>query len=778
MSDAVSGHLETAFDPWRDPALPLAAARRIDEISQQFERAWQAGGTPAIESRLDGFSGLERGALLRELLSLDIEYRRRNGQVVAEDDYARRFPDDLPLVTLALADAPETASGDDSSETDGIPAGLVEHSRYRIVRLLGRGGMGTVYLAEHRVLHRSVALKVIKPEFLARPEVVERFQREASAAARLQHPNIVAAYDAETSGETHFLAMEFVAGADLARVVKERGPLPVAEACGYIRQAAWGLEHARQQGMVHRDIGPRNLMLAEDGRIKILDFGLARFASELEPAGQLTGEGAVLGSLDFMAPEQADDPRRADIRADIYGLGCTLYYLLAGQVPFADRSAVAKLKAHAALPPPALSELRADVPSELTVILARMLAKNPAERFQTPDEVAQALGPFAGNELPPSTTPGKSSSTVERWLSRIGVKRVVALAVLGLALIAGLTVFTATHFHWWTPGQQQPVIASPPDEFKQAYDEAVFLLGKRQERPARDAIKRLTDLTTRFPEFAPGHAALADAYNLCGDYGWEPANEVFPRAKSAAREALRLDPNLASAHLALAFSLHAHDCDWSAAEVEYRRALEIDPRSSTAHHWYAWFLVEQRRLDEAERHIDEAQRLSPVDLIVVDNVGSIRYYCREYAVAIEKHRHTLELDPSFRVAHYHLGLALAELGRLDEALAEFDLASGMTEGDRDLQAAHAYALARNGRSEDARPMLAALEASSSSAAMAYELAVVRAALGDRDEAFAWLGKALAQQSAARSKLKVDPRLDRLRSDTRFKQFLRHIGLGD
>jgi tRNA A-37 threonylcarbamoyl transferase component Bud32 len=214
------------------------------------------------------------------------------------------------------------------------PAELADHPRYRLLRLLGAGGMGTVWLAEHKMMRRQVALKVIRPEFLARADAAERFQREVQVAAHLHHPHIVAAHDAEQAGATHFLVMEYVAGESLAERLKRNGPLPVAEACRLARDVALGLQHAHKHGLVHRDIKPHNLMLAAEGVVKILDFGLAAFVSGSVPAAGLTGVNMVVGTPDYIAPEQAEDARAADIRSDIYSLGCTLYEMLTGRVPF------------------------------------------------------------------------------------------------------------------------------------------------------------------------------------------------------------------------------------------------------------------------------------------------------------------------------------------------------------------------------------------------------------------------------------------------------------
>ena len=209
------------------------------------------------------------------------------------------------------------------------------------------------------------------------------------------------AYDADQAGEFHFMVMEYVDGVDLARTIKDRGALPVAEACDYIRQAAIGLQHAHARGMVHRDIKPHNLMVTTDGTVKILDFGLASLAPEANPASDavsersdLTAVGTIMGTPDFISPEQAQDARQVDIRSDIYSLGATLYYLLSGQVPFDDGSVMHKLKSHAQVEPAPLNSVRDDVPEELVVIASRMMAKNPDERYLTPKEVADALEAF------------------------------------------------------------------------------------------------------------------------------------------------------------------------------------------------------------------------------------------------------------------------------------------------------------------------------------------------------------------------------------------------
>ena len=275
-----------------------------------------------------------------------------------------------------------------------LPPELAQHSKYRIRRELGRGGMGVVYLAEHIEMTRLVAIKVIHKSLLDRPQAVKRFEQEVRAAARLSHPNIVTAFDFERAGDLHMLVMEYVEGWDLSVVVERVGPLPILNACHYLRQAALGLQHAFQMDMVHRDLKPQNLMLTPRGTITLLDLGLARVASEKTTKAGLTDEGTTIGTPEYMAPEQAMDAAKADIRSDIYSLGCTLYCLLAGRPPFADGTAMQKILGHLERKPQPVRELRPEVTEELAAVLAKMMARNPEQRYQKPIEVVQALEPF------------------------------------------------------------------------------------------------------------------------------------------------------------------------------------------------------------------------------------------------------------------------------------------------------------------------------------------------------------------------------------------------
>ena len=276
---------------------------------------------------------------------------------------------------------------------------------YVISDKLGEGGMGRVYRATQIRVGREVALKVIRPSLIANPIVRGRYDREAKAAERLEHPNIVRLLDADEVNGQFYLALEFIDGLDLARLVKNHGVLSVPETCEYMRQAALGLQHAHEQGFIHRDIKPSNIVVSGErhvpqargpAHVKLLDMGLVRGGFEESPGDlDLTRDGTVVGTPDYMAPEQAKNSSTVDHRADLYGLGCTFYLLLTGKPPFPDGNAIEKLFQHQTDAPQPLQSLRHDVPPMLAHIVARLMAKKPADRFHSAGELAMALIPLA-----------------------------------------------------------------------------------------------------------------------------------------------------------------------------------------------------------------------------------------------------------------------------------------------------------------------------------------------------------------------------------------------
>jgi|SRR5579883_439710 len=334
------------------------------------------------------------------------------------------------FVGRSTASAAETPHSDPDATLppDELPEGLRNHPRYQVLGLLGTGGMGTVYRAVQLTLDRIVAIKLLRRQLTDRPGFDDRFRNEVKALARLNHPNVVAAYDADRAADLHFLVMEYVEGESFETVVARRGSLPVGEACELARQAAVGLQHAHEHGLVHRDIKPANLLLTSKEVVKIADFGLARLVVSEEPP-QDGSVPVVLGTPEYMAPEQARDPKNADIRSDLYSLGCTLYFLLRGQPPFTGGSRLQTLLDHQDATPAAIPEL----PLAVSAVIERLLAKDPAERFSTPAQLAEALSRVVGTQQP---TTASSIPTRRRWLM-FGGGVVIAASIVGGVIALG-----------------------------------------------------------------------------------------------------------------------------------------------------------------------------------------------------------------------------------------------------------------------------------------------------------------------------------------------------
>ncbi|MBY0526444.1 MAG: protein kinase [Gemmataceae bacterium] len=386
--------------------------------------------------------------------------------------------------------------------------------QYVLLERLGEGGMGQVFKARHRGLKRDVALKVIRKDRLGNAEAVRRFQREIHVAAQLSHPNVVAGLDADQIGDTHLFVMEHVEGADLGKIVKERGRIPVGQACDYIRQAALGLQHAHEKSMVHRDIKPSNLLLSDQGGlVKVLDLGLSRLHQPLSDKtidATLTQSGSVFGTPDYMSPEQARDAHTVDIRGDIYSLGCTLYHLLAGQVPFPGGTAMEKVFKQQLDEPEPIERVCPEVPRGLAAVLRKMMAKKPEDRFETPADVAKALEPFAepisdsgavalGNDpRSASTDTARKAGRTSRTIGDTGARRprnrarvLVPLCIAVLLLGGGLLAF-----QFGRSGDDGPkstagngVVQGPTSELRTDKGPATWpMTGKKDPLPTRKEI--------------------------------------------------------------------------------------------------------------------------------------------------------------------------------------------------------------------------------------------------------------------------------------------------
>jgi serine/threonine protein kinase/formylglycine-generating enzyme required for sulfatase activity len=435
---------------------PSEAMQRVEAVMRSFEDAWRRGARPRLADYLPA-AGPERWPLLVELAHEDLDYRLQAGEAARVEDYLADYPelaaDSKAVLGLIAAEYqlrrrrepgcaateylqrfPQYAAvlpdrlaapglrrnapgpGPVSTFDDGVqaatprPGDVPEASAanravpgwpsvpgYEILGELGRGGMGIVYLAINKLMNRREVLKMMTKGMLDSSGSKVRFLREIQSAARLSHPNVVTVYSAMEVGDLLVFTMEYIEGEDLARLVNAHGQLPVANACYYTQQVALGLQHAFEKHMVHRDIKPQNLILSREGNnhlVKVLDFGLAKVMREKDEDLGLTVTGQMLGTPNYVAPEQIRDASNADIRADIYSLGCTLYHLLRGAPPFKGKSLYEIFQAHHLVEAKALNLLRPEVSEELAALVRKMMEKEPAKRYQKPIEVAQALAPF------------------------------------------------------------------------------------------------------------------------------------------------------------------------------------------------------------------------------------------------------------------------------------------------------------------------------------------------------------------------------------------------
>jgi serine/threonine-protein kinase len=743
---------------------------------------------------------------------------------------------------------------------------------YRLEEKIGEGGMGVVWKAVDTRLDRDVALKLLPADLEATSEKAQQLAREARAVAALNHPNIVTIHAIEEHEDRQFLVMELARGVTLDEVLPETGmPLPRLLDLAIAMTDAVSAAHAC--GVAHRDLKPGNVMVDEENRPKILDFGLAK--SPLPPIVADTSDaptqsvstgGRFEGTMPYMSPEQVK-AEVVDYHSDLFSLGVILYEMATGRRPFIGETSAELIASILRDEPVPVVEIRPELPRQLGRIIRHALEKDPARRFQTAldmrNELEELREEVERGEVPNLLVRSLavlplddlSGDPEQAWfadgmtdalissLARIGALKVISRSsvmqykgvrkplpetanelgvdavVEGSVLRAGNRVrITAQlidamrdRLLWGDSYEhdlgdvlalQSRVARAIAEriEIELTPQEHAHLAQTRQINPdVHEAClkgrhfwyKRTTESVTRGLEcferaaemdssYAPAYAGIADSYIVDGGRYLGVSPEVaYSRARAAAVRAVELDESLAEAHTSLAAVMTDYDWDWKGADREYRRAIELNPSYVTAHSWYAEQLSRMGRHDEAVSEARLARELDPLSLVSSMIVSWILYFARRYDEAARQALGTLELDPAYATALRILGWTYEELGRFDDAIAAHTKASDLTERQPNFagQLGRAYALAGNELA--AREVLGELvKLSERVYVSSLDIAIIYTALDDNNTALEWLERAYAERADHLPYIKVNPRLDGLRSEPRFQKIMEQMGLLD
>ena len=653
--------------------------------------------------------------------------------------------------------------------------------QYEVLSKLGKGGMGEVYRARDTQLHREVAIKVL-PEQLARdPEQLARLKREARVLAALNHPNIATLYGFESSGGTAFLVMELVPGETLADVVRS-GPVPLERVLGIAGQVADALEAAHSQGITHRDIKPANVKVTPDGRVKVLDFGLAKTTGVADVAVTAsltivrTYDGQVVGTPAYMSPEQAR-AKPLDHRTDIWAFGCLLFELLSGRRPFPGDT-VSETLAKILEREPDWKALPASTPAAIAHLIRRCLEKDPDVRLAAISEARAVI----------------AAAQKQGW--RPGRREAVAAVAVGLLLIAAFAGYwlLARRAGPAPPGavpsdaatqQRQDTaatLARPPaaaiadPAAQRLYLQGRYYWNQRTDDGLRKSADAFQQAIDRDPNYALAWAGLADAYLMLGAWSIVQPKDAYSRAKAAAERAIALDDSLAEPHATLGYFKTLFEWDWPGADREFRRSIDLQPRYSTAHHWYAYYFVTVGDNAHAIAEIERAREIDPLSRVINDEVGYFHLTVRDYPTALEELRKTIDLDPASEKARMRLAEVYALLGRTRDALTEVRAVSLEPSSNANEVASAANIYAACGERTKALALIDELEAQAQKRyIMPAILAAPHAMVGNTQRALDLLDRAVEERSLVVSWLRL-PRFDNLRGDPRFKALFDRLGL--
>jgi serine/threonine-protein kinase len=771
---------------------------------------------------------------------------------------------------------------------------------YQVVAFLDSGGMGDVYRATDTRLGRDVAMKVLPEAFSSDRDRLRRFEQEARAAAALNHPNIVAVFDVGTHDGVSYLVSELLEGETL-RDVLTRGPLPIRKVVDYATQIASGLAAAHEKGIVHRDVKPENVAVSPDGRVKILDFGVAKLAEGIGPDDS-TLPGTLIGTVGYLSPEQIRG-QPVDGRSDIFGFGAMLYEMVTGRRAFKRETQGATLAAILSEDPPYDGPGLVQGPAATRVlnVARRCLEKLPQARFQSCSDLALVLaddftgarpgllpslqrsrvlalalallvvglvfGVWRATRVPGGTTPAtirslavlplenlsggpddgyfadSMTAALITNLAKIGALRVVSrptimrykqtqkplpqigreLGVDGIVAgsiervgdrvrISAQLIRAASDEHIWANSYERDirdvlllqdevaqriarevrVTVTPEEEARLAGARAVhpeayqlYVKGRvfwdrRTEESINRSIAYFTQAIEKDPNYAAAYTGLADCYLSLGfsfDVGSLPPSDAIPKAKNAAIKALSLDESLAEAHNSLAYTKLNYDWDWPGAEAEFKRSLDLNPGYAEAHHWYSHLLVSAGRMDEALGEARKALALDPLNPIMNVHLGWCYFFARQYDLALAQLSKATEIDPNFGLAYWYRGLAYEQQGKFAAALEQMRKAAPLLAGNTVVHAdmGHVYAVA--GEKREAEKVMRELQQESTRRFISpFEVAIIYIGLGQLEPAFEWLERAYRERSDLLIYLRVDPRLDSIRSDSRFERLAARVGI--
>ncbi|MFC2167480.1 protein kinase [Acidobacteriota bacterium] len=652
---------------------------------------------------------------------------------------------------------------------DDFPTGTVFADRYQIIEEIGTGGMGRVFKVLDKRINEKIALKLIKPEIASNKSTIERFRNELKTARKISHKNVCRMFDLNKDNDNYYITMEFVPGGDLKRFIRRSKHLSTDTAISIAKQICEGLDEAHSHGIVHRDLKPKNIMIDENGNVRIMDFGIAQTGK----SKGITESGMTIGSPEYMSPEQVEGIE-IDLRSDLYSLGVIFFEMVAGVIPSDAK------------------ELKIQIPEAFSRIIMRCMEIDKTKRYQKAEDIWSDLDKLGQLK--------KDTKSAQEWKNSIAVlpfanmsndpdqeyfcdgiseEIINALAhVNNLRVVARTSAFTFKNknvnvieigkelhvntvlegsvrkagnririiaqlinvvdgFHMWSEkydremedifavqdeitqaildnlkvkllGERQEAFAKRNQENPEAYNlylKGRFFWNKRTEEALKKSIVYFEEGIEREPHSARCYAGLSDAYHSLGYYNFLPGKDVYIEAKTSVEKALELDESLGEAHASLGCIHLFYEWDLMAAEKAFEKAIHFNPNYASAHHWNAFYLTAKGHHDEALTEIKKAQELDPLSTVICAAAGWILYLGGDYNRAGELCTKALEMDINYHVAHVVNGLVCLQKNNYAEAKSEFQKSREIVKDDAGAAAYLGIAYAMSGEKEKAEKMM-------------------------------------------------------------------------